>query len=190
MQRGVTFNCTCMPQHAHLYSSAIAVRASERANDRPAECNRLMRANMPAFRLASPIIGECAFLVVIIRVIDIASVTNDEIRARARFMLQQRDESRVHIRHLDPESVESRFPARLTVPVSHAAGTPSWKPAKVAIWNQDPIPNLRSIGPRLVNCVSCIIAIIPYQFYRITPTSTRPLANSFATQDPKRAPSE
>lgn len=43
MQHGVTFNCTCMPQHAHLYSSAIAApragrtmraRASERASDR------------------------------------------------------------------------------------------------------------------------------------------------------------
>lgn len=49
MQHGVTFNCTCMPQHAHLYSSAIAP-AGPRASERPAECNRLMRANMPAFR--------------------------------------------------------------------------------------------------------------------------------------------
>lgn len=70
MQRGVTFNCTCMPQHAHLYSSAIATTGprAKRANERTTGQMQLtlMRTNMPAFRLASSIIEECTFFIVII----------------------------------------------------------------------------------------------------------------------------
>jgi len=131
MQRGVTFNCTCMPQHAHLYSSAIAAagprceRASERANDRPAECNRLMRANMPAFRLASPIIGECSFLVVIIRVID--SVGAIALRTmRLELTLTAHAVTAGRIWGPDPASrsgnqLSLRFLVRLSAWASHAA---------------------------------------------------------------------
>jgi len=100
-------------------------RASERANDRPAECNRLMRANMPAFRLASPIIGECSFLVVIIRVID--SVGAIALRTmRLELTLTAHAVTAGRIWGPDPASrsgnqLSLRFLVRLSAWASHAA---------------------------------------------------------------------
>jgi len=111
MQRGVTFNCTCMPQHAHLYSSAIAAagprceRASERAT--------------------SPIIGECSFLVVIIRVID--SVGAIALRTmRLELTLTAHVVTAGRIWGPDPASrsgnqLSLRFLVRLSAWASHAA---------------------------------------------------------------------